>query len=249
MPVHPLAERAFGTMAEAYERGRPGWPDGAITPWLDRGATVLDLAAGTGKLTERLVERAGRVIAVEPVDGMRRVLAERLPAADVRAGTAEAIPVEDAAVDAAFVAEAFHWFDHRAAAAELARVVRGGGSIVLLWNLPMLEGVAWHDDLLVAFARHRIEETQGLLRDAVPWREALEAEERLGPLADHVVMHEHHTDREGLVAKVASTSAIGALSPQRRAAALADVRRVLEQHRIDEVAVPYRTLVTAARRR
>jgi ubiquinone/menaquinone biosynthesis C-methylase UbiE len=119
MSVDPIAADAFDAMAAEYERGRPGWPAGAIASLLERfGArTVLDLAAGTGKLTDVLVAHAGQVVAVEPVDGMRRVLEARLPSVGSLAGTAEAIPLPDGSVDAVFVGEAFHWPDDRRAAA------------------------------------------------------------------------------------------------------------------------------------
>jgi SAM-dependent methyltransferase len=99
-------------------------------------ATVLDLGAGTGKLTQILVDRYAQVIAVEPLDELRAILTERLPVADVRSGAAEAIPLEDASVDAVFAGQAFHWFANDAAVAEIARVLRPGGVLALLWNVP-----------------------------------------------------------------------------------------------------------------
>lgn len=133
--------RKFGAAAEEYERGRPGWPPAAVAAvtaglGLTSAATVLDLAAGTGKLTRLLAARFARVIAVEPLAPMRRVLAEQLPGVEVRDGTAEQLPVGEAEVDAVFVAEAFHWFDGARALAEAARVLRPGGGIALLWNRP-----------------------------------------------------------------------------------------------------------------
>ena len=99
-------------------------------------ATGLDLGAGTGKLTQILVDRYAQVIAVEPLDELRAILSEHLPVADVRAGAAEAIPLEDASVDAVFAGQAFHWFANDAAVAEIARVLRPGGVLALLWNVP-----------------------------------------------------------------------------------------------------------------
>ena len=137
MRVHPDA-RGFGSAAHAYDRGRPGYPDEAVD-WLARklritaGTEVLDLAAGTGKLTRGLVARGARVVAVEPSAGMRERLREALPGVDVRDGVAEAIPLGAARVDAVVVAQAFHWFDADAALAEIHRVLRGGG-LGLIWN-------------------------------------------------------------------------------------------------------------------
>ena len=249
MSVDPRAAAAFGAMAEEYDRGRPGWPAEAIADLVERFAarTVLDLAAGTGKLTEVLADVAPEVVAVEPVEGMRRVLA-RLPGVRVLDGTAEAIPLPDASVDAVFVAEAFHWFDLARAPAEIARVLRPGGGLAVLWNLPGEDGVPWFDEIVALVMEHRLEESGRTGHDAVPWREALEAEPRLGPLQDEEVVHEHHTDRDRIVDQIASFSSIGALPPDRRATALAAVGDVLDRHGVDDVTVTYRAAITTARR-
>src|SRR6187402_2579388 len=103
--------RSFGLAAEEYERGRPGYAEAALDAvGLARDAVVLDLAAGTGKLTRQLVPRYARVLAVEPLDEMRAVLERVVPEAEALDGSADAIPLEDSAVDAVFVGEAFHWF-------------------------------------------------------------------------------------------------------------------------------------------
>lgn len=134
MPAEPVVGRTFGRVAAEYERARPEYPPEAIDRaaaelGLAPEATVLDLAAGTGKLTRALAARFETVIAVEPDDGMRAFID-----GDARAGTAEAIPVEDAAVDAVFVGDALHWFDIPVALAEMRRVVRPGGGLAILFN-------------------------------------------------------------------------------------------------------------------
>ena len=101
---------------------------------MDASATVLDLGAGTGKLTRVLADRYARVVAVEPLDELRAILAERVPDADVRTGSAESIPLGDAEVDAVFAGQAFHWFANDNGVREIARVLRPGGVLALMWN-------------------------------------------------------------------------------------------------------------------
>ena len=114
-----------------YERGRPGWPREAVElAGLPSSATVLDLGAGTGKLTRELVAAFDRVVAVEPADPMRARLAEISPEAEALAGTAQEIPLSDRSVDAIFAAEAFHWFHDDRALAEIERVLRPGAALV-----------------------------------------------------------------------------------------------------------------------
>jgi SAM-dependent methyltransferase len=245
MDVNPVA-RAFDATADEYERGRPSWPADAIAELLERfGATeVLDLAAGTGKLTRVLAAHADEVIAVEPLGEMRRILQDRVPQARALAGTAEAIPLADASVDAVFVAEAFHWFDLPRAVAEIARVLRPGGHLVVVWNRPATD-LDWFGDLWDAIKQHHPGEHDV---DRAPWRETIEADERFAPLEDEEAFHEHSTDRESQLALITSFSWIGSLPDDERGAALARARAVLERHGIDRVTVPYRTQISIARR-
>lgn len=130
---------SFGRVADEYERVRPEYTEEAVdhVAWglgLEPTATVLDLAAGTGKLTRVLQRRFAHVIAVEPDDAMRAKID-----GDARAGSAESIPVADVSVDAVFVGDAFHWFDAPVALREIRRVLRGGGGLALLsnhWPIP-----------------------------------------------------------------------------------------------------------------
>jgi SAM-dependent methyltransferase len=246
MGVDEMAASAFGSQAENYDRARPGWPPGAVAGLIERfGAhTVLDLAAGTGKLTGVLVEHADEVIAVEPVDGMRAVLGRRVPAARVLSGTAEAIPLPDASVDAVFVAEAFHWFDLERAPAEIARVLRPGGGLAILWNRPGAT-VEWVDAVYETLKAHRREHTR--MPHQIPWRESLEAV--FGPLALEEVDNEHVIDPDLMIANLASHSSIGSLPPDRLEAALAAAREVIERHGIGRVAIPLRTHIYTAQKR
>jgi SAM-dependent methyltransferase len=126
---------SFGSAAAAYERGRPSYPPEAIDWLLPAGASkVLDLGAGTGKLTTRLVERGLDVVAVDPIPDMLEVLSASLPNTLALEGTAEEIPLEDNSVDAVLVAQAWHWVDPERAIPEVARVLRPGGRLGLVWN-------------------------------------------------------------------------------------------------------------------
>lgn len=126
---------SFGAEAAAYERGRPSYPPEAID-WLlpDDAHDVLDLGAGTGKLTTRLVERGLDVVAVDPIAEMLELLRSSLPRTRALLGTAEEIPLPDNSIDAVLVAQAWHWFDPAQAIPEVARVLRPGGRLGLVWN-------------------------------------------------------------------------------------------------------------------
>jgi SAM-dependent methyltransferase len=131
---------AFGRTAREYELGRPLWPEellDSVVGELGLGAEVevLDLGAGTGKLTRALVPRFARVVAVEPDDAMREVLEEVVPEAESRAGHGESIPLSDGEVDAVFSAEAFHWFASDESVGEIVRVLRPRGALVIFWNI------------------------------------------------------------------------------------------------------------------
>ncbi|UWF78469.1 class I SAM-dependent methyltransferase [Microbacterium neungamense] len=133
--VDEVLAKSFLDAGEDYERYRPGFPEAAaeaIIPVPVRAA--LDLGAGTGKFTERLIGRASRVIAVEPSRPMLDVLRAKLPSVEALIGTAEEVPVEDASVDVVTVAQAFHWFDRERACAQIRLVLVPGGVLGLLWN-------------------------------------------------------------------------------------------------------------------
>jgi SAM-dependent methyltransferase len=138
---------SFGEEAAAYERGRPSYPPEAIDWLLPSGTCeVLDLGAGTGKLTVRLAERGLSVTAVDPIPEMLEVLSSSFPSVPALLGTAEDIPLPDNSFDAVLVAQAWHWFDPDRASAEVARVLRPGGRLGLLWNIRD-ERLGWVKDL------------------------------------------------------------------------------------------------------
>jgi SAM-dependent methyltransferase len=135
-----LRATSFGTVAGEYERARPDYPEEAVSWLADRlgigpGRDVLDLGAGTGKLTRQIAALGARVVAVEPLDAMRVELERAVPGVETLAGTAEVVPLADASVDAVTCAQAFHWFDADHALPEIWRVLRPGGGVGLIWNL------------------------------------------------------------------------------------------------------------------
>jgi SAM-dependent methyltransferase len=151
VPLHPLAEN-FASVADAYERGRPEYPPAAIGALaaelgLAPGARVLDLAAGTGKLTRALVAAGLDVVAVEPLQALRDVLGASVGEQRVLEGLAEQIPLADDSLDAVTVADAIHWFDHAPALAEIARVLRPGGGLAVLVTALDWSDASWAEEL------------------------------------------------------------------------------------------------------
>ncbi len=174
MKLHPLATK-FAAVADSYERGRPEYAPavvGALSAELGLGADalVLDLAAGTGKLTRALVAAGLDVIAVEPQAELRQVLAASVGEHRVIDGLAEKIPLDDDAVDAVTVADGFHWFDRPAALAEIRRVLRPGGGLALLSTFPDWSGASWAEELGSLMEETRPEHP---LFDGPPWQEVV----------------------------------------------------------------------------
>jgi len=239
-PVHRAAATGFALSAEAYEIGRPGYPPGALEPLrLTEELVVLDLAAGSGKLTRSLAASGAEVIAVEPVAEMRALLPRGVRALD---GIAERIPLDDAAVDLVTVAQAFHWFDGDAALAEVHRVLRPGGRLALLWNRRV-------EDAPVNVA---IEEILAPYRADTPthsgdhWRAAFTRTSLFRPLEEHVFANEQVLDADGLAARVRSISFIACLPELERVGVLVRARELAEA---GPVTVPYRTEVQICERR
>jgi len=139
--------RSFGAAADAYERGRPGYPP-SVAEWLapDPVALAVDVGAGTGKFTRTLLPRAAEVLAVEPDAAMRARLTDVLPSIRAVDGTGEAMPVEDGTADLVTFAQSWHWVDPKVGALEAARILRPGGVLGLVWNIRD-ESIAWAADL------------------------------------------------------------------------------------------------------
>lgn len=245
MTVHGVAREGFAE-AERYERARPGYPPEAVA-WLVEqlgigpAAVVVDLAAGTGKLTRLLVPSGSTLLAVEPLEEMRRLLAGLCPTVPVAAGAAERLPLRTGSVDAVTVAQAFHWFDADAAFAELRRVLRPGGRVGLIWNARD-RSVAWVDEVWSVMDR---------VERKAPWRDhdregddAFGARAGFGPLSRATFHHEQPTTPEGVLDRFRSVSHVAVLPPPQREAVLTEVRDILVSHPgtkgRTELLVPYR---------
>jgi SAM-dependent methyltransferase len=239
--VHRAAAQGFARSAEAYERGRPDYPDEAIrflVAQLPPRPTVLDLAAGTGKLTRPLLDAGLSVIAVEPVAEMREALPAAARALD---GTAESIPLQRGAVSAVTVGQAFHWFDGEAALPEIARVLRIGGLLALFWNRRVEDDpVNRAIDAIVDPHRGEVPTHRG---DG--WREAFERQPLFGPFEERFFDNAQQLDADGLEARVGSISFIAAMDPDDREQVLDEARAIAGP---GTVTVPYRTEVQVCRR-
>ena len=228
---------SFDRWPDDYERGRPGWPREVVEiPGLPAAASVLDLGAGTGKLTRLLVDAFDRVVAVEPAEAMRRLLVPLCPNAEVLPGTAEEIPLADAPVDAVFVAEAFHRFDREHALAEIARVLRPRGALVLMWNFPagLTEpSIAAVEQLLHQRSPDRAElgydplDLNSTLYESGEWRLPF-AQSPFEELQEKRLPNPQTVDREGLVAFFASMGWIADLPDVDRLPLLDEVRSLLD---------------------
>ncbi len=228
MPLHPLAAN-FASVADVYERGRPDYPPaaiGALAAELDLapGARVLDLAAGTGKLTRALLAAGLDVVAVEPQGALRETLVAGVGAERVLEGFAEEIPLPDSSVDAVTVADAIHWFDHHAALAEMRRVLREGGGLAVLVTTPDWSGASWASELGELIVERRPEHPQF---EGPPWQEAARASGAWSEPREVRVTASQPASPERVRDHVASISWIAAMPERERSATLAKVAAII----------------------
>ncbi len=220
---------SFGNAAADYERGRPGWPaEVAEVGGLPPEAHVLDLGAGTGKLTQVLARRFECVVAVEPDDAMRALIA-----GEALAGSAEEIPLADDSVDGVFCAEAFHWFDWPVALREIARVLRPGGVLVLCFNMP--DGGVYiplpdeAGEIVDRYRRPGVEPGGAILASG-DWRKPFDAPDALfEPLRNESFRHVHVQDADAVVARTLSTSIFASLEPDDRQSLAEELRAVVPE--------------------
>jgi SAM-dependent methyltransferase len=207
-------ELSFDLVADEYERTRPDYPPEVLDVLpLDRDASVLDLGAGTGKLTRVLAARYREVVAAEPLANMRAMLERVVPSVVALAGTAEQIPLDDGSVDGIFAAQAFHWFDKPVALREIARALRRGGVFAIVWNAPDES----RPNPLPAEFRDELD----ALHEAVErpweqepgWEELLESSGLFAEVHGRTsVPHDHVLDRAGLLDNARSVSWIASRS-------------------------------------
>jgi SAM-dependent methyltransferase len=214
---------SFESVAETYERARPLYAAEALAWMAERLPLrrVLDLGAGTGKLTRQLVELGADVVAVEPGDEMRAVFARVLPEVELLAGSAEAIPLAEASVDAITAGQAFHWFEPAAALHEMHRVLRPGGGVALLWN-------EWDaDDPLMHALGEIVDRYRPDWIREPDWEHPLQSTPLFENRELRTFKHAESVEPDVLVERVSSISSIVNASGEDRERALADVRALV----------------------
>lgn len=240
------AVRGFARGARAYEQGRPGYTQTVLAKLADvlglrAGRTVIELGAGTGKFTRGLVRTGARVVAVEPIEAMRALLRERVPEAVALEGTAEAIPCDDASADAVVAAQSFHWFRPEPTAREIARVLRSGGGVGLVWNLRD-ERVPW----VAEFGRiiHQHEPPGVPSHRHGTWRSVFDDRSRFSPLASAEFEHSTPMEADDVVARALSVSYIATLPEPTQRTVAVEVRELLRSSGlVGTIPFPYRTEV------
>ncbi|WP_148616242.1 class I SAM-dependent methyltransferase [Nocardioides rubriscoriae] len=237
---HQRHARSFGGVADAYHRGRPSYPDDAVA-WLvgDRPVTVLELGAGTGKLTERLVAAGHDVHATEPDEAMLAVLRRRLPDVRTSATGAEEIPVADQSVDVVVAAQCFHWFDAAVALPEIARVLRPGGHLAAVWN-QRDERIPWVRKL------GRIIGTQDNVTAPLA---SVESSDDFHEVDETAFKHWQVVDRRSIQDLVLSRSNVAVLDAPERERVLADLLALYDDYGrgMDGMQLPYQARCFRAR--
>jgi MOSC domain-containing protein YiiM/SAM-dependent methyltransferase len=258
MAIHEAAAVGFAAGADAYERGRPEYAPDAVATLvrmlgIGPGTRLLDLAAGTGKLTRQLVDTGAEIVAVEPVAEMRAKLVAAVPGIEPLEGTAERIPLPNHSVDVVVVGQAFHWFDGVRALSEIRRVLKSTGGLGLVWqsrdaNRPWVVRL---NEIIdgAAQGQPRFRQTRNLARAEVDsaWRAAFDVTALFDPIETAEFAHVQRGDVEMIVDRVASISFVAAMPHERRAAVFDAVRELLatdaETAGAEVIELPYRAEV------
>ena len=246
--IHPVAAAGFGADPERYERGRPGYPIDAVAAMLDfaglsSGTMILDVAAGTGKLT-RMLTAHHPVVALDPVGAMREFLARTTSAIGVVGGVAEALPFAPNTFPLVTVAQAFHWFDADLAWKEFARVVPAGGSVAIVWNARD-RSVEWVDQVWSIMDR---------VERHAPWRnhDAATRFDSGGTFSrpvERTYWHSVPVSESSIIDRVTSVSHVAVLDEADRAALVDEIRLVLRGQGAEDLSIRYRTDLFLFRRR
>ena len=246
--------RSFNDVAAAYDLGRPRYDDhaiDAIAAAAGGGPRLLDVGAGTGRLSGPLLEKGYDVVAVEPLDAMRAILTRAIGPDRALAGHAEELPLPDASVDGAVCSDAWHWFDGARAADELARVVRPGGGVVVCVSHPSWYGSDgapdWWLDLNAVHAALPKGDHPYLTGSRRP--DGLEGHPAFEEIAVRDEPFVHATDRERIVAHWASMSFVATLPDAQRTLLLGELEKMLARRGVDRIEMPYRAELWITRRR
>ena len=231
---------SFGSVATDYDRYRRSPPPEALDWLIPAGAqAVLDLAAGTGAVTRKLIGRAARIIAVEPDERMRAVLAASCPEAEVLAGRGEDIPLPDASVDAVVISAAWHWLDRELAVPEITRVMRVGGALGVLWT-SRDERVPWVAEFnrLARQAREADRRPDGVAPGHRRREVTFPPGTPMSGVEEHTVEFSLPMTKDELVGLLGTYSGVITLDPQRRADFSRRVRAFLDRQPWDGVDLP-----------
>jgi len=221
MDSEDLNRRAnsFGAVARTYAANRPGYPDEAVA-WLvgTKPARVLELGSGTGKLTSALTALGHGVVATDPSPSMLSQLWPVAPDARLTVARAEQIPLAASAVDVVVSAQAFHWFDEERALPEIARVLRPGGTLALVWNA---------GDFKVPWVR-KVLRLVGLTDEAV--EDPVADSELFATCEQRVFRHWQRFSRDALIGFVSSSSAAAVMTPDDREELFAEVGAIYDSY-------------------
>lgn len=244
--IHQYAAKGFQVSTDAYERGRPNYPQDAINYivqelGLGPQTIVADLAAGTGKMTRMLQASGSQIVAIEPVEGMRKKFASQLPKIEVLNGTAERMPLASQSLDAIVVAQAFHWFNGNLALQEIHRVLKPNAKMALVWNVrdENIEWVAKLNEIIDPYEKGAPRYRHGA------WKKAFSTTTLYSDLKYSQFTNIQTGDIEMIVDRISSISFIASLSELELKSVQDQVRKLVEGHLqtagTDIVEMPYRT--------